>query len=247
MNEMFSQGGKGSTGILTNKQSIARHFGVKQSEVVYFSVGAVLSGYKVIYDKESQRAYSLPADIGSGVTAVSLSPAGVLVHSAGNVDLGALAVAREEYVTLPGSFDTGVTVNTKNELVVFTDGKYRWDGALPKEVPSGSTPDSTGGVGPSAWVIVDDAALRTELKSPGGDKLVGSSHGGSSVFEDYAIKKGVFPLTNIYPTMTNEQINTLLAFGGGVYFNAGDYTVASTAGTIKFGQNTQVFSILMRS
>ena len=157
MNEMFSQGGKGSTGILTNKQAVARHFGVKQSEVVYFSVGALLTGYKVIYDKVSQRAYSLPADIGSGVTAVSLSPAGVLVHSAGNVDLGALAVAREEYVTLPGSFTTGVTVNTKNELVVFTDGKYRWDGVLPKEVPSGSSPLSSGGTGDGAWIVIRDA------------------------------------------------------------------------------------------
>lgn len=95
MNEMFSQDGKGSTGILTNKQAVARHFGVKQSEVVYFSVGVDLGGYKVIYDKETQRAYSLPADIGSGVTAVSLSAAGVLVHSAGNVDLGELAVYRD--------------------------------------------------------------------------------------------------------------------------------------------------------
>lgn len=63
MNELFSQGGKGSTGILTNKQAIARKFGVKQNEVVYFSVGVDLGGYKVIYDKETQRAYSLPADI----------------------------------------------------------------------------------------------------------------------------------------------------------------------------------------
>ena len=116
MNELFSQGGKGSTGILTNKQAVARHFGVKQSEVVYFSVGAVLNGYKVIYDKKLQRAYSLPAGIGSGVTSVSLSPSGVLVHSAGSVDLGALAVTREEYVTLPGSFITGVTVNSKNDF-----------------------------------------------------------------------------------------------------------------------------------
>ena len=110
MNEMFSQGGKGSTGILTNKQAIARKFGVKQNEVVYFSVGVDLGGYKVIYDKSTQRAYSLPADIGSGVTAVSLNSAGVLVHSAGNVDLGALAVTREEYVTLPSSFDSGFTI-----------------------------------------------------------------------------------------------------------------------------------------
>ena len=176
MNEMFSQGGKGSTGILTNKQAIARHFGVKQSEVVYFSVGALLTGYKVIYDKVSQRAYSLPADIGSEVTAVSLSPAGVLVHSAGNVDLGALAVAREEYVTLPGSFDTGVTVNTKNELVVFTDGKFRWEGALPKVVVAGSTPESTGGVGEGLWKSVGNASLRDELSNNDGFNLIGAAY-----------------------------------------------------------------------
>lgn len=168
MNEMFSQGGKGSTGILTNKQAIARKFGVKQNEVVYFAVGVDLGGYKVIYDKATQRAYTLPADIGSGVTAVSLSPAGVLVHSAGNVDLGALAVAREEYVTLPGSFDTGVTVNTKNELVAFTDGKYRWDGALPKVVSAGSTPESSGSVGIDAWLPVYQKGLLHLLGSDEG-------------------------------------------------------------------------------
>lgn len=178
MNKMFTQP-TGPVAKQTNKQVIARHFGVKQSEVVYYSVGTLLTGYKVIYDKESQRAYSLPADIGSGVTAVSLSSAGVLVHSAGNVDLGALAVTREEYVTLPGSFDTGVTVNTKNELVVFTDGKYRWDGALPKEVPAGSTPTSTGGVRTGAWVSVGDASLRTDLSSSDGAGLIGVSSGGT--------------------------------------------------------------------
>lgn len=179
MNEMFSQGGKGSTGILTNKQAIARKFGVKQNEVVYFSVGVDLGGYKVIYDKTTQRAYSLPANLGSGVTAVSLSPAGVLVHSAGNLDLGALAVAREEYVTLSGSFSTGVTINAKNELVVFADGKYRWDGVLPKEVPAGSTPETAGGVGPSAWVSVGDASLRGDLKANSGASIIGTGSGNS--------------------------------------------------------------------
>lgn len=165
MNEMFSQGGKGSTGILTNKQAVARHFGVKQSEVVYFSVGVDLSGYKVIYDKETQRAYSLPAGIAPGTTTISLSTAAVLVHSAGSVDLGALAVTREEYVTLPGSFSTGVTVNTKNELVVFTDGKYRWDGEFPKIVPASSNPKTSGGVGAGKWLSVGDTALRSEVYS----------------------------------------------------------------------------------
>lgn len=177
MNEMFSQGGNGSTGILTNKQAIARHFGVKQSEIVYFSVGVLLDGYKVIYDKTTQRAYSLPSNLGSEVTAVSLSTAGVLVHSAGSTDLGALAVTREEYITLPGSFETGVTVNTKNELVVSTDGKYRWDGEFPKEVPAGSTPESTGRVGLGTWVSVGDASLRADLAKPTGTSLVGIGNG----------------------------------------------------------------------
>lgn len=194
MNEMFSQGGKGSTGILTNKQAIARKFGVKQNEVIYFAVGVDLGGYKVIYDKTTQRAYSLPV-LPAGTTAVSLNEHAVLVHSAGSVDLGELAVSREEYVTLPGSFDTGVTVNTKNELVVFTDGKYRWDGSLPaggKVVAPGSTPSSSGGVGVGAWLSVGDATARKWTsenfqplrikKSPGS-----FTTGGSATFNQSAL------------------------------------------------------------
>lgn len=215
MNELFSQGGKGSTGILTNKQAVSRHFGVKQSEVVYFSVGALLTGYKVIYDKVSQRAYSLPADIGPGVTAISLSSAGVLVHSAGNVDLGALAVAREEYVTLPGSFDTGVTVNAKNELVVFTDGKYRWDGEFPKIVPAGSTPDSTGEVKLGAWVSVGDASLRSDM-----DKPTGAGLSGFDKSVDYAddtvggtLKNVIFVNPDMYPSL-QDAIDAAAALTG---------------------------------
>lgn len=152
------------------------------------------------------------------------------------------AIRNYGYITID-SFEDGATLTLPNQVLRYeaTGEYYRWDGEFPKTVPVGSTPFSTGGIGLGAWVSVGDAALRTELKSPGGDKLVGSSHGGGSVFEDYAIKKGVFPLTNVYPTMTNAQINTILAAGGSVYFNAGDYTVTSTTDTIKFGQNTQVF------
>ena len=180
MNEMFSQGGKGSTGILTNKQAIARKFGVKQNEVVYFSVGVDLGGYKVIYDKEAQRAYSLPAGIAPGTIAISLGAAAVLVHSAGSVDLGELAVSREEYVTLPGTFDTGATLNVKNELLTSIEGKYRWDGALPKEVSAGSTPESAGGVGAGAWLSVGDAILRRDLAKTTGAGMVGYQLVGTS-------------------------------------------------------------------
>ncbi len=147
-------------------REVARVTNVKDTEVVYFSVGAVLSGYKVIYDKVTQRSYFIP-ELPTGTTAVSLSSSAVLVHSAGSVDLGALAVSREEYVTLSGTFDSGAVINVKNELLTHTNGKYRWDGTLPKTVAPGSTPTTTGGVGLGAWVSVGDASLRTELT---GDK-----------------------------------------------------------------------------
>lgn len=177
MNEMFSQGGKGSTGILTNKQAIARKFGVKQNEVVYFAVGVDLGGYKVIYDKTTQRAYSLPTDIAPGTTAISLSAAAVLVHSAGSVDLGELAVSREEYVILPGSFNSGATLNAKNELLTHTTGKYRWDGEFPKTVSGDSTPESSGGVELGAWVSVGDTSLRSNLLKNNGFSLIGGVRG----------------------------------------------------------------------
>ncbi|YP_009966642.1 haemolysin-type calcium binding [Salmonella phage Se-G] len=153
-------------------REVARVTNVKDTEVVYFSVGAVLSGYKVIYDKVTQRSYFIP-ELPTGTTAVSLSSSAVLVHSAGSVDLGALAVSREEYITLSGTFDSGAVINTKNELLTHTDGKYRWDGALPKTVDAGSTPASTGGIGVGKWLSVGDAALRTNLASYNGFSLIG--------------------------------------------------------------------------
>lgn len=200
MNEMFSQGGKGSSGILTNKQAVARHFGVKQSEVVYFSVGVDLGGYKVIYDKETQRAYSLPAGIPAGTTTISLSSAAILVHSAGSIDLGELAVSREEYITVDGSFTSGHIIRTRNELLVHTDGKYRWDGALPKIVVAGSTPETTGGVNIGAWVSVGDASLRSDLANESGAKLVRNA--------------------NIYSENIQELITLSLAIGDSVTIGA---------------------------
>ncbi len=164
MKDMFAQGGSGSVGIKTNKQAIARHFGVKQSEVIYCEVGKDIAGYKVIYDKVSQRSYSLPSTLPVGTVIVSFVD-GVLTLTGGVVDLGALAVNRQEFVTLPGSFDTGATLNIKNELLVHTDGTYYWNGTLPKYVPAGSTPDSTGGVSDTAWKLVGDVRLRADLAS----------------------------------------------------------------------------------
>lgn len=201
MRTQFDQGG-GSTGILTNKMAIARQFGVKQSEVIYFSPGVDLYGYKVIYDKTTQRAYSLPADITPGTTAFSLSVAAVLVHSKGSVDLGALAVTREEFVTLPGSFSSGSTINVKNELLAYSDGMYRWDGAFPvggKVVPPGSTPTPQG---PGGWVSVGDASLRSVFSGPDG-KGLNNFFGGSGWTGSNASTE------NIYNTADDTNNNAL--------------------------------------
>ncbi|MEY0933834.1 glycerophosphodiester phosphodiesterase family protein [Providencia rettgeri] len=64
-----------------------------------------------------------------------------------------------------GTFQEGAEVVSRNGTVLWklSDGDgdhYRWDGDLPKQVPVGSTPQSTGGIGKGAWVSVGDAALR---------------------------------------------------------------------------------------
>ncbi|MBT0442326.1 tail fiber/spike domain-containing protein, partial [Morganella morganii] len=83
------------------------------------------------------------------------------------------------------SFQLGAEITKRNEILrdETTGEYYRWDGDLPKSVPVGSTPESSGGIGVGKWVGVGDASLRNELKNSG-DKLVGSSFGGS-VFSDY--------------------------------------------------------------
>lgn len=68
------------------------------------------------------------------------------------------------------SFQAGNNLTLRNHALHWAkpDGNgeyYRWDGALPKSVPAGSTPASTGGVAMGAWVSVGDAALRTDLLS----------------------------------------------------------------------------------
>lgn len=63
------------------------------------------------------------------------------------------------------SFEKGFNVTIWNEVLLWEeDGEYyRWDGTLPKNVPAGSTPESSGGVGQGKWVGVGDAAVRKKL------------------------------------------------------------------------------------
>ncbi|AIB06996.1 lyase [Escherichia phage PE3-1] len=77
------------------------------------------------------------------------------------------------------SFEKGFNVTTWNEVLLWEeDGDYyRWDGTLPKNVPAGSTPETSGGIGLGAWVSVGDASLRSALKTNNGSNLVGTNNG----------------------------------------------------------------------
>lgn len=68
------------------------------------------------------------------------------------------------------SFEKGYNVTTWSEVLLWEeDGDYyRWDGTLPKNVPDGSTPETSGGIGLGAWVSVGDAALRSQISNPEG-------------------------------------------------------------------------------
>lgn len=54
------------------------------------------------------------------------------------------------------SFQHGATLTLKNQILLNeNDGRYyRWLGVFPKIVPANSTPDSAGGFGENAWVLV---------------------------------------------------------------------------------------------
>uniref|UniRef100_A0A7D5JV66 Tail fiber protein n=1 Tax=Escherichia virus LS3 TaxID=2743777 RepID=A0A7D5JV66_9CAUD len=77
------------------------------------------------------------------------------------------------------SFEKGFNVTIWNEVLLWEeDGDYyRWDGGLPKTVPVGSTPETSGGVGLGAWVSVGDASLRADIAKPTGTNLIGTKTG----------------------------------------------------------------------
>ncbi|MDE9618401.1 hypothetical protein [Citrobacter portucalensis] len=86
------------------------------------------------------------------------------------------------YVTLTGvTFTTGATVSTPNEVLFnpVDNSYYKWTGSFaggPKVVSANSTPESTGGIGPGAWINVGDTALRSELQN-GDGSLVNTRYG----------------------------------------------------------------------
>ena len=90
------------------------------------------------------------------------------------------AIAQYGWIPV-GTFQAGATLTLPNHILKdTTSGEYyRWDGQLPKVVPVGSTPSSTGGTGVNAWLSVGDSTLRSMLASSVGASNVGKAGGGT--------------------------------------------------------------------
>nr|CAK6598770.1 tail spike protein [Klebsiella phage vB_Ko_K5lambda5] len=86
MNPQFSQPG-GSVSKDVNKQSIARVFGVKMSEVAYLKAGLVVDSYKVLYDKTTQTCWDVQNSTGSVISWTTTPDTCVLVTSTGTFSL----------------------------------------------------------------------------------------------------------------------------------------------------------------
>ncbi|WP_157846146.1 tail fiber/spike domain-containing protein [Enterobacter sichuanensis] len=74
------------------------------------------------------------------------------------------AISAYGWITLE-SFQDGADITLPNQALrdEVTGEYYRWDGALPKHVDAGSTPASSGGVGPGKWLSIGDSSLRSAL------------------------------------------------------------------------------------
>lgn len=142
------------------------------------------------------------------------------------------AIVAAGYITID-SFQQGAGL-PNNELTQrnhilrdeTTGEYYRWDGDLPKQVPAGSTPQSTGGIGKGAWVGVGDASLRSQLATTEGASLVTSQNGKSvehNLSQLLSIKSKILKNTN---DEFQQKISNVVsdASGGRLYFPASSYT-----------------------
>lgn len=85
---------------------------------------------------------------------------------------------------LVDSFEDGAVITSRYQALhwLHNGEYYRWDGDLPKSVPAGSAPESSGGVGIGKWVGVGDASLRNDLKNGNGSLIsIGGGHNLSEI------------------------------------------------------------------
>lgn len=136
-----------------------------------------------------------------------------------------------------GSFQGGATVSSAGDIIQDeTNGVwYRWDdlSSLPKAVPAGSTPGSTGGIGEGKWLAVDvNDVLRKDLQGSNGSTLIG----GSVYVVDYFSDAKVANAGKSKYIMTRGH--HALGVGAGTYIRNGTTGVPSSGTEYKFFDST---------
>lgn len=127
------------------------------------------------------------------------------------------------------SFEQGATITAPNQaLRLESSGDYyRWAGDLPKLVAEGSTPQSSGGVGVNAWVMVTDQAIRSLLSSSSGTDYIGS--GASSLTDQFVRSVRYFGAKGDGVSDDTQAIQSAFEWvasksgGAQLYINAGQY------------------------
>lgn len=100
-----------------------------------------------------------------------------------------------------GSFEEGATVNNASSAVwsIAEGDCYTWGGSFNKIIPANSTPASTGGVAPDAWISVHDLLLRTQITSGDGANLIGSmSYADIRAYNGSAVRIYCYGISNIF-------------------------------------------------
>lgn len=157
------------------------------------------------------------------------------------------AIRNYGYITMD-SFEDGATLTLPNQVLRHeaTGEYYRWDGEFPKTIPSGSTPESAGGIGLGKWVSVGDASLRTNLIDVNlGDALIAikQPYNGSFARTQHSKNMDIISVKDFGATgdgVTDDTSAIQYAFdaahsaGLKLYFPAGVYQVSSTL-TAKLG------------
>lgn len=142
---------------------IAKMHQTFEAEVITGKAGGVASGSDIDYATNQvtgQTQKTLPAvlrDAGFRPASFTFTSGGTL--NVGDADMAVLWPA-------PGG-----------------DGQYyAWHGSLPKTIPAGSTPATTGGVSDTAWKPIGDITLRSELASAGSSVLISGTEASKVAF-----------------------------------------------------------------
>ncbi|MCK2809934.1 GDSL-type esterase/lipase family protein [Escherichia coli] len=137
------------------------------------------------------------------------------------------------------SFELGNTIIYLNDVLLWeSNGEYyRWDGPLPKVVPPGSTPTTTGGVGPGAWRGVGDASLRSDLSDVNSDVSIAGVSASQLVQNDIVdIGTQKIPGKQLHAL---QRLN-LSKYAEKVARDSGAITIVCRGDSLTYGEDTTV-------